>query len=106
MLRSAVVRLLICRHRRCCSISRPVRPRCRRASSPAGLPRAGLELAREQRAGLAVQAVTAPQPGIELGDVVAFEDRVAPVATRVVGLHLAVDPTASRYELALEGEGG
>ena len=54
---------------------------------------------------MAVQAATVPHPGVELGDVVAFEDSVAPVATRVVGLHLAVDPTASRYELAVDGEG-
>ena len=52
-----------------------------------------------------MQAVTTPQPGIELGDVVAFADAVAPVSARVVGLHLAVDPTTSRYELAVEGEG-
>jgi hypothetical protein len=36
---------------------------------------------------------------------VAFQDAVAPVATRVVGPRLAADPMASRYELALEGEG-
>ena len=47
-----------------------------------------------------------PQPAIELGDVMAFADSLAPVTTRAVGLRLAVDPTASRYELAVEGEGG
>ena len=52
-----------------------------------------------------MQAATVLHPGVELGDVVAFEESVAPVSARVVGLHLAVDPTANRYELAVDGEG-
>jgi hypothetical protein len=71
----------------------------------AGL-RATLELAREQRLALAVQAATTPHPALEVLDVVTFQDaRVGGVNCRLSGLRLIWRPGGPEAALVLEATG-
>ena len=73
--------------------------------SRAALERWSVELAREQRLGLAVAATLQPNPALELLDVVQVNDVVGNVSARVTGLHTTLFPHQAHHDLVLEGEG-
>ncbi|HXT38206.1 MAG TPA: hypothetical protein VN837_21730 [Chloroflexota bacterium] len=67
---------------------------------------AGLALAREQRLALQVSLAIGAHPGLELGDVIAITDQIAPPTNgRIVALSRAYQALESLHELVLGCEG-
>lgn len=68
--------------------------------------RGTLELAREQRFAVAVQASVQPNPALELCDVVSFEDgAIGAMVCRVSELHLAWYPREGHWDLVVVAGG-
>ena len=68
--------------------------------------RGALEMAREQRFALQVQATTQPNPALEVCDVVTFNDpSLGATVCRIEALHLTYYPQESHFDLVI-GAGG
>jgi hypothetical protein len=67
--------------------------------------KAALELAREQRLALEVQATLQPNPALELLDAVQFNDLEGSYQVRITELHTTFVPEQGLHDLILLGEG-